>query len=117
MRYVPRRSCCRSFRDDTLGAPCRSLTSFSPAPHPWLAASGLACDARGYALADSALALDAARTVFGGGDCVTLRDAPQTPKAGVYAVRMAPVLATNVMTAAFGAEHTPSPPLGLEFRA
>ncbi|HYW49397.1 MAG TPA: FAD-dependent oxidoreductase [Gemmatimonadaceae bacterium] len=74
-----------------------------PAAPPWLASSGLACDARGYALADAHLALDDDRTVFGGGDCVTLRDHPDTPKAGVFAVRMAPVLAANVLAAAHGA--------------
>jgi selenide,water dikinase len=73
-----------------------------PAPHPWLADSGLACDARGYPLAAPTLALSADASVFGGGDCITLRDAIETPKAGVYAVRMAPVLAANVDAVARG---------------
>lgn len=71
-----------------------------PAPHQWLTASGLDCDASGFPLASGTLALDRAQTIFGGGDCITLRDAPRTPKAGVYAVRMAPVLAHNVLRVA-----------------
>ncbi len=72
------------------------------APHPWLAASGLACDDRGFPLAAPTLALDDVAMIFGGGDTVTLRDAPRTAKAGVYAVRMAPVLAANVLAAMTG---------------
>ncbi len=68
-----------------------------PAAPAWLSRAGLACDARGYPLADATLALTADGTIVGAGDCVTLRDAPDTPKAGVYAVRMAPVLAGNVL--------------------
>jgi len=66
------------------------------ASHPWLAASGLPCDARGFPLASARLTLTAAASIFGAGDCITLRDHPDTPKAGVHAVRMAPVLAANV---------------------
>ena len=66
------------------------------ASHPWLAASGLPCDARGFPLASAALTLTADCSIFGAGDCVTLHDHPDTPKAGVHAVRMAPVLAKNV---------------------
>ena len=73
-----------------------------PAAPPWFVGSGLACDTQGYALADARLALDAAATIFGGGDCVTLREHPHTPKAGVFAVRMAPVLAANVLAVARG---------------
>lgn len=73
-----------------------------PAPHRWLTASGFECDARGYPFADAQLALDAEGTVFGGGDCITLRHAATTAKAGVYAVRMAPVLAANVLAAVRG---------------
>ena len=67
-----------------------------PAAPAWLSQAGLPCDPRGYPLVDSTLALAADRSIFGAGDCVTLRDAPATPKAGVFAVRMAPILAANV---------------------
>jgi NADH dehydrogenase FAD-containing subunit len=73
-----------------------------PAAHAWLKSSGLECDVRGYPLASQTLALNADASVFGGGDCVSLRYAPDTPKAGVFAVRMAPVLARNVIDAANG---------------
>jgi len=66
------------------------------ASQPWLAASGLPCDARGFPLASAQLTLAPDASIFGAGDCVTLRDHPDTPKAGVHAVRMAPVLAANV---------------------
>ena len=82
-----------------------------PAAAPWLAASALDCDARGYPLADDTLALMADGSAFGAGDCVTLRHAPDTAKAGVYAVRMAPVLAANVLACMTGsamrARYTP----------
>ena len=80
----------------------RTITSLAtawvtgPAAPPWLAGSGLDCDERGYPFADETLALTADGSVFGAGDCVTLRHAPATVKAGVYAVRMAPILAANV---------------------
>jgi len=73
-----------------------------PAAPSWLVASGLDCDERGYPLADDSLALTTDGTAFGGGDCVTLRHAPDTAKAGVYAVRMAPILAANVRSAMMG---------------
>jgi NADH dehydrogenase FAD-containing subunit len=82
-----------------------------PAAPSWLVASGLDCDDRGYPLADESLALTTEGTAFGGGDCVTLRHAPDTAKAGVYAVRMAPILAANVRSAMLGvppaARYTP----------
>ena len=73
------------------------------AAHPWLAASGLSCDRAGFPFASSTLVLDPAGTVYGGGDCITLRDAASRPRAGVYAVRMAPVLAENVLAVMRGA--------------
>ena len=76
-----------------------------PSAHRWLASSGLTCDAAGYPIASSALALASSNdtsSIFGAGDCIVLRDASATPKAGVYAVRMAPVLASSVLAAAHG---------------
>jgi NADH dehydrogenase FAD-containing subunit len=40
--------------------------------------------------------------VFAAGDCATLADAPNIPKAGVYAVREGPVLAFNLLAALEG---------------
>lgn len=85
-----------------------------PAAHGWLASSGLSCDTAGYPLASATLALSSVQgraSIFGAGDCVVLRDAGAMPKAGVYAVRMAPVLAANVLAIARGeqprATYTP----------
>ncbi|MCC7053435.1 MAG: FAD-dependent oxidoreductase [Gemmatimonadaceae bacterium] len=83
-------------REETL-ATCATAWVTGPAAHPWLGASGLPCDAGGYPLASRTLQLDGDGTAWGGGDCVTLRDAGRTARAGVYAVRMAPVLAANVL--------------------
>lgn len=85
--------------DDSAGTLVPSVATAwvtGAASHPWLAASGLPCDARGFPLASAQLTLVVDASIFGAGDCVTLRDHPATPKAGVFAVRMAPVLAANV---------------------
>ena len=59
---------------------------------PMFEGSGLTCDARGFLLVDGALrSLDDPR-VFAAGDCATLDQHRETPKAGVYAVRMGPAL-------------------------
>lgn len=59
---------------------------------PWLAQSGLPVDERGFLLVDRALRSVGDARVFAAGDCATLEDARETPKAGVQAVRQAPVL-------------------------
>lgn len=62
-------------------------------PHPWLARTGLDHQ-DGFLLTDATL-----RTsdplIFASGDCATLAGAPR-PKAGVFAVRAAPVLHANL---------------------
>lgn len=68
---------------------------------PWVAASGLQTDARGFlAVADSLQSLSDTR-VFGAGDIATQVNHPR-PKAGVYAVRQGPVLAHNLRAAVLG---------------
>lgn len=62
---------------------------------PWLRASGLATDERGFVLVDDKLRSVSHPEVFAAGDCATLRDSPH-PKSGVYAVRHAKVLAHNL---------------------
>lgn len=62
---------------------------------PWLRASGLAVDERGFVLVDDRLRSVSHPEVLAAGDCASLRGAAH-PKSGVYAVRHAPVLAANL---------------------
>ena len=67
-----------------------------------LTRSDLPRGGEGFLLVDGSLRAVDGSPVFGAGDCVTLRDSPRTPKAGVYAVREAPVLAYNLRAALGG---------------
>lgn len=69
------------------------------APPPILARSDLPLDVNGFFMVDEHLRSADGSPVWGAGDCVTLMDAPSTPKAGVYAVREGPVLAKNLWAA------------------
>jgi selenide, water dikinase len=69
-----------------------------PSAAPWLARSGLACDARGFVRVTEALRSVSHVGVFAAGDAAAL--ATPRPKAGVFAVRAAPVLAGNLAAAA-----------------
>ena len=71
------------------------------AAHSWIAESGFATDPRGFLLVDATLQSTSHPLVFGAGDCATRADG-EMPKAGVFAVRAAPVLAKN-LRAALGA--------------
>jgi selenide,water dikinase len=62
---------------------------------PWLARSGLACDAAGFVQIDANLRSVSHPAVFAAGDCATRIDA-QHPRSGVYAVRAGPPLALNL---------------------
>ena len=79
------------------------------AASPWVAASGLRCDKRGFLqITDTLQSLDD-DSVFGAGDIATQLNHPR-PKAGVYAVRQAPVLAHNLRAKLLGKmpkEHRP----------
>jgi NADH dehydrogenase FAD-containing subunit len=76
-------------------------TAGAAAP-PLVRASGLPADAGGYLRVDATLRAVDGRPVWGAGDCVALDGAPWVPKAGVYAVREAPVLAHNLRAALEG---------------
>jgi selenide,water dikinase len=67
---------------------------------PFLAASGLACDAAGCVRVDAALRSLNHPFVFAAGDCASLD--PPRPKAGVWAVRAGPPLETNLRRAIAG---------------
>ena len=63
-------------------------------PHAWIAETGLAVEA-GYIKVDRNLRSINTPDVFAAGDCAHLCHAPR-PKAGVFAVRQAPVLFRNL---------------------
>lgn len=73
-----------------------------PEAPPLLAASGLPTDGRGFLLIDDRLRSVADPRVFAVGDCGTLEPYPDTPKAGVYAVREAPILWANLLATVRG---------------
>jgi selenide,water dikinase len=76
----------------------------------WVGQSGLARDARGFLAVDACLRSRSDPTVFAAGDIASLET--PVPKAGVYAVRLAPVLAFNLIAACQGAplrEYDPQP--------
>ena len=73
----------------------------SAAAAPWLRASGLAVDARGFVCVDAHLRSLSHPFVFAAGDCATLAARPH-PKSGLYAVRHGPPLAQNLRAALAG---------------
>lgn len=62
--------------------------------YTWPRKAGLATDASGFIRVDAALRSVSHANVFAAGDCASWR--PPLPKAGVFAVRMGPVLAHNL---------------------
>jgi selenide,water dikinase len=82
-----------------LPSDCTVWATGAAAP-PWLAASGLPVDGRGFLLVDEQLRSPGAPHIVGAGDCVTPASWLGTPKAGVYAVRMGPMLARTVAAVA-----------------
>ena len=69
-------------------------------PQPWLAETGLPLH-QGYIAVDSFLRAQSDPPIFAAGDCAHMIHAPR-PKAGVFAVRQAPVLAHNLRGALSG---------------
>ncbi len=63
--------------------------------HPWQSTSGLAVSGAGFIRVDPCLRSLSHRNVFAAGDCVDWPAGP-LPKAGVFAVRMGPVLSRNL---------------------
>ncbi|WP_101068066.1 selenide, water dikinase SelD [Roseovarius salinarum] len=72
-------------------------------PWPWLADTGLPLH-EGFIKVDDTLRVEGTPEIHAAGDCAHLTHAPR-PKAGVYAVRAAPVLYQNLRAALAG--HTP----------
>jgi selenide,water dikinase len=78
---------------------------------PWIASSGLRTDPDGFLLTNDLLQSVTDRDIFGAGDCAVQEGHPHA-KAGVFAVRAAPVLAANLRAAAHGGAlqaHVPKP--------
>jgi selenide,water dikinase len=85
------------------------IWSTGAAAAPWVAASGLPVDERGFMAVRDTLQSTTFDDVFGAGDIATQVNHPR-PKAGVYAVRQGPVLAHNLLAALRGEalrEHVP----------
>ncbi|WP_294220103.1 selenide, water dikinase SelD [uncultured Shimia sp.] len=71
--------------------------------HEWLAASDLPKDRDGFVQVDDRLLVSGRQDLFAVGDCAALMASPR-PKAGVFAVRAAPVLYNNISAALTGGE-------------
>jgi selenide,water dikinase len=69
---------------------------------PLFQSSGLAVDDRGFLLLDDSLRALGDPRIFAAGDCGTLASYPETPKAGVYAVREGPILWGSLLAALHG---------------
>lgn len=72
-----------------------TILATGAASPPWLAASGLACDAHGFVRVDDTLRSVSHPFVFAAGDCASA-ERRSYPRSGVYAVRQAPILAENL---------------------
>lgn len=84
------------------------VSAAGAAPHPWIAETDLALES-GYIQVNEHLRSLNTPDVFATGDCAHLTHAPR-PKAGVFAVRQAPVLFRNLRAALSGqrlAKYTP----------
>lgn len=69
--------------------------------HSWMARSGLPVTDDGFLRVGPDLRVNGTETLFAAGDCTHLTHAPR-PKAGVFAVRAAPVLRNNLRAALSG---------------
>ena len=63
---------------------------------PIFSDSGLRTDARGFLLVGDTLQSVADPALFAAGDCASMVEYPDLPKAGVYAVRQGPILWRNL---------------------
>jgi selenide,water dikinase len=85
------------------------LLATAPAPQPWLRASGLPCDERGFLLIDDRLRSTGHPEVFAAGDCASFSSRP-LPRSGVYALRQGETLAATFRRVAQGEAPQPFEP-------
>ncbi len=78
--------------------PCQAvLWVTGPASHPVFSDSeGIKTDGRGFVHIRSTLQFEDYDNLFAVGDCASMTDFPQMPKAGVYAVRQGPYITHNL---------------------
>lgn len=82
---------------DGSDVPCHALIWVTGAvSHPVFTDSGLPTDKRGFVRVRSTLQLQDHDNLLAVGDCAALIDHPNTPKAGVYAVREGPLVTENI---------------------
>lgn len=91
----------------TLGNGRRIVSSFTvgaagASPHEWIGHCGLATH-KGFIAVDPMLRAQGHEAIFAVGDCAHMVETPR-PKAGVYAVRQAPILTANLRSCI---THTP----------
>ena len=77
-----------------------TIAAASPQPHSWLTETGLT-NADGYIDVGATLQSCVDQSIYATGDCAALTFAPR-PKAGVFAVRQAPVLYHNLRAEMLG---------------
>ena len=85
-----------------------TVAAAKPQPHGWLAQTGLA-NAEGYIEVTPTLQSNVDSNIYATGDCAALTFAPR-PKAGVFAVRQAPVLYHNLRARLLGQASKPFRP-------
>jgi selenide,water dikinase len=96
-RKVAAAAANRVMLDDGESWPCDVLLWVTGAvSHPLFRDSALPVDERGFVRTRSTLQISGHDNLFAVGDCATLIDYPETPKAGVYAVRQGPYLTRNL---------------------
>lgn len=90
------------FEDGNSAAQDEVIWVTGAASHPLFRDSKLPVNAGGFALTRPTLQIKRHDDLFAVGDCATLIEHPETPKAGVYAVRQGPTLTHNLRAALHG---------------
>ena len=98
-----------------MGRPSRAewkdYIAWAPDANAALLALGKAVDGAGFVRVTPTLQVEGHANLFAAGDCAAMIHAPR-PKAGVFAVRQAPVLAANLAAGLSGAPLRPYVPQG-----